>query len=143
MARVKLWTIGHSNTSKERFVELLKEHGIEVLCDIRSYPTSKIEHFKRESMEEWLRKAGITYVWMGDKLGGYRRTSSEVFEQALNELVDMASKRRVCLCCAEQQPRFCHRYALSLLLESKGVEVFHIIDKGQQALTKYVGLGSG
>ncbi|MEM2691803.1 MAG: DUF488 domain-containing protein, partial [Candidatus Bathyarchaeia archaeon] len=36
------------------FLELLREHGIQVLVDIRSFPTSKIEHFKREQMEKWL-----------------------------------------------------------------------------------------
>jgi len=44
--KIKLWTIGHSNRSKETFLTLLNEHRIQVLADIRSFPTSKIEHFK-------------------------------------------------------------------------------------------------
>ena len=54
-----LWTIGHSNRSIEQIVALLKEHKIEALVDVRSFPTSKIEHFKREEMERWLPEHGL------------------------------------------------------------------------------------
>ncbi|MEM1538247.1 MAG: DUF488 domain-containing protein [Candidatus Nezhaarchaeales archaeon] len=135
---VKLWTIGYGRIQKDRFLELLKEHGIEVLCDVRTYPTSRVEHFKRENMEKWLKEAGISYVWMGDKLGGYSRTSLEAFELALNELINMASRHKVCLCCAEREPRRCHRYILSILLEDRGVKVFHIVSKGQKTLIDYL-----
>ena len=68
-----LWTIGHSNRSMEAFLELLKEYRIQVLVDVRSFPTSKIEHFKKEAMEKWLPEHGIEYVWLGRELGGYQR----------------------------------------------------------------------
>jgi len=61
---VSIWTIGHSNRSIETFLELLKEHNIEVLVDVRSFPTSKVEHFKREEMGRWLPQNGVEYVWL-------------------------------------------------------------------------------
>jgi uncharacterized protein (DUF488 family) len=69
---VTIWTIGHSNRSLATFLELLNDHGIEALVDVRSFPTSKIEHFKKEQMEKWLPKHGVEYLWFGKELGGYR-----------------------------------------------------------------------
>jgi uncharacterized protein (DUF488 family) len=68
-----IWTIGHGKRSINVFIELLKEFGIQVLVDVRSFPTSKVEHFKRENMEKWLPESGIEYFWLGRELGGYRK----------------------------------------------------------------------
>ena len=46
-----MWIIGDSNRSIETFLELLGEHGIQVLMYVRSFPTSKIEQFKKEQMD--------------------------------------------------------------------------------------------
>jgi uncharacterized protein (DUF488 family) len=46
-----LFTIGHSNHSIGRFVELLRLHGIEIVCDVRSTPYSRFNpQFNRESL---------------------------------------------------------------------------------------------
>ena len=71
-AETTIWTIGHSNGSRRIFLEMLKEHEVEVLVDVRRFPTLKVEHFKREAMERWLPERGIEYVWLGEELGGYR-----------------------------------------------------------------------
>ena len=54
-------------------MDLLQEYKIEILVDVRSFPTFKIEHFKKEWMEQWLTEYGIDYTWLGKELGGYRR----------------------------------------------------------------------
>jgi len=59
---LRIWSIGHSNRSIDTFLELFGDHGIQALVDARSFPTSKIEHFKRERMEKWLPEHGIKYV---------------------------------------------------------------------------------
>ncbi|MEM4643710.1 MAG: DUF488 family protein [Candidatus Bathyarchaeia archaeon] len=41
---IRVWTIGHSNRSVNDFLETLKEHKIQVLVDVRRFPTSKIEN---------------------------------------------------------------------------------------------------
>jgi len=51
-SKVTVWTIVHSNRSVEKFVDLLQGHKIEMLVDVRSFPTSKIEHFKKGRMEQ-------------------------------------------------------------------------------------------
>ncbi|UCF59546.1 MAG: DUF488 domain-containing protein [Candidatus Bathyarchaeota archaeon] len=137
-----LWTIGHSNRSIEKFVALLEEHKIEALVDIRSFPTSKIEHFKREEMECWLPEYGIEYVWLGKELGGYRRCGYEahmktgLFREGVEKLLEFARQRRVCIMCMEKNPKYCHRRFLTAYLERKGVEVMHILEGGQVGLVK-------
>ncbi len=64
----QIWTIGHSNHSIATFLELLKEQEIQVLVDVRRFPTSRFEHFKKEQIQKWLVKNGIEYVWLGKEL---------------------------------------------------------------------------
>ena len=106
-----MWTVGHSNRSIEKFLALLEDHEIEVLVDIRSFPTSKVEHFKREEMRRWLPEHGIEYVWLGKELGGYRRgdyeahMKTELFKEGVKKLLDLAKKRLVCVMCMEKNPK--------------------------------------
>jgi len=138
-----IWTIGHSNRSIEKFLTLLEEHRIKVLVDIRSFPTSKIEHFKKEEMERWLPQHGIEYVWLGKELGGYRRggyeayMKTEVFREGVEKLLELARQRRACIMCMEKNPKYCHRRFLTAHLERKCVEVTHILEEGQVGLTKF------
>ena len=135
-----VWTIGNGNRSIETFLELLDEHGIQVLVDVRSFPTSKIEHFERERMEKWLPEYGIEYVWLGKELGGYRRggyrrhVRTKLFREGINRLLEMAKAKRACIMCMEVKPKYCHRRFISTHLERKGVKVIHIIEKGQKSL---------
>jgi uncharacterized protein (DUF488 family) len=46
-----IFTIGHSNHPIERFLELLRQHAMEELADIRRFPGSrKHPHFNREPL---------------------------------------------------------------------------------------------
>jgi len=135
-----VWTIGNGNRSIETFLELLDEHGIQVLVDVRSFPTSKIEHFEGGRMEKWLPEYGIEYVWLGKELGGYRRggyrrhVRTKLFREGINRLLEMAKAKRACIMCMEVKPKYCHRRFISTHLERKGVKVIHIIEKGQKSL---------
>jgi uncharacterized protein (DUF488 family) len=141
--KITVWTIGHSNRSIEKFLELLNEHSIEVLADIRSFPTSKIEHFKRENLKHWLPENGIKYVWLGKELGGYRKGGykrhmrTKLFREGVQKLLEIAKQRKICIMCMEKNPKYCHRRFLSAYLERKGVEVIHIIEKGQASILKF------
>lgn len=138
--KLQVWTIGHSNRSIDTFLELLGEHGIQVLVDVRSFPTSKIEHFKREEMEKWLPEHGIEYVWLGRELGGYRRggykrhVRTKLFREGVKQLLEITEVKRTCIMCMEVKPKYCHRRFISAHLERKGVKVIHIIEKGQTSL---------
>ena len=138
--KLQIWTIGHSNRSLETFLNLLNEHKIQVLADVRRFPTSKLEHFKREALEKWLPKQGIEYVWLGEELGGYRRGGykkhmrTELFREGIKKLLEIARTKRTCIMCMEVNPKYCHRRFISAHLERKGVRVIHIINKGQRNL---------
>ncbi|MGB9713460.1 MAG: DUF488 family protein [Candidatus Bathyarchaeales archaeon] len=139
----EVWTIGHSNHPKDKFLELLNEHGIQVLVDVRSFPTSKVEHFKKEQMERWLPEHGIKYVWLGKELGGYRRGGykahmrTKMFREGIQKLLATAAQKRTCIMCMEPNPKYCHRRFISAHLERKGVKVIHITAKGQKNLAQF------
>lgn len=143
MSKTVLWTIGHSNRSVEKFLKLLEEHNVRILVDIRSFPTSKIEHFKREEMEQWLPEHGVEYVWLGKELGGYRRggyqahMKTEMFREGIEKLLQLAKKGRVCFMCLEKNHKYCHRRFVSVHLERRNVEVRHILEEGQVSLMKF------
>jgi len=143
LSKIAVWTVGHSNRSVERFLELLAEHKIRTLVDIRRFPTSKVEHFKREEMERWLPEYGGEYVWLGKELGGYRRggyqahMKTELFREGVKKLVELAEKGRMCIMCMEKNPKYCHRRFVSAYLERKGVGMVHILEKGQVSLMKF------
>jgi len=137
---VTVWTIGHSNRSINMFLELLREHEIQVIADIRSFPTSKVEHFRKENMETWLPENGIEYIWLGKELGGYRKGGYEghmrtkLFREGIKKLLEVAAQKRTCIMCMEVNPKYCHRRFIAAYLERRGVKVIHIIAKGQQSL---------
>ena len=136
-----IWTIGHSNRTIDAFIELLGEHKIQVIADVRSFPTSKIEHFKKEQMEKWLPQYGIEYVWLGKELGGYRpggykrHMRTKTFREGIRRLLEIAQNKRVCIMCMEVNPKYCHRRFISAYLERKGIKVQHIIEKRQKTLS--------
>lgn len=67
-----LFTIGHSNHSLEKFLELLRQHGVEV--DIRSQPYSRYApHFNRNALRKALAGARIRYSFLGEELGEWPR----------------------------------------------------------------------
>jgi len=78
-------------------LELLKENHIEVLADVRRFPTSKVEHFKCEEMEDWLLEHGIAYGWLGNELGGYRKGGyrphmrTKLFREGIKKLIETAA----------------------------------------------------
>ena len=142
-AEPTIWTIGHSNRSQKIFLEMLKEHKIEALVDVRRFPTSKVEHFKKEAMEQWLPEQGIAYVWLGEELGGYRHGGykaymrTKLFKNGIERLTEIARQKKTCIMCLEPNTKHCHRCFISVYLERKGVKVVHITAKGQTSLLKF------
>ncbi len=147
-----IYTIGHSSHSKEFFQKMLHEHSIEVLADVRAFPGSrKWPQFSKDAFPQWLEAEHIQYQHF-PKLGGRRRKSKEIdeevnagwnnqsfhnyadytltdeFKEGVEELLKMASDKRVAYCCSERHPSRCHRFLISNWLVANGHNVFHIID---------------
>lgn len=144
-----VYTIGHSNHTLDRFLGLLREHGIEVVADIRSQPYSRyVPHFNQKELERVLRRSGIEYLYLGKELGGrpkerefydadgkvnYSRIArSRVFQQGLACVIEELSKHRVALMCGEEDPTMCHRRLLvGHELIRLGIMVYHIRGDGR------------
>jgi uncharacterized protein (DUF488 family) len=135
----RIWTLGHGNRSLEEFLELLKGHHIELLVDVRRFPTSKWPHFRSEDLRKSLERRGIEYTHMpglgGFRTGGYvKHMETEEFRQALEELLRIARHRRIAIMCAERLFFRCHRRFIADALVARGWEVHHIIEKGRVQL---------
>ena len=137
-------TIGHSNHSIERFVDLLRAGGVEVLVDVRSTPWSRrFPQFGKDRLAKTLAEAGIAYVHEGAALGGKPEAGSSYddlaarpdFAEALDRVTARASAKLgravLCLMCAEKEPLDCHRTVLvSRRLAERGVAIDHLLADG-------------
>lgn len=66
-----VYSIGHSNLSIHDFISLLHQYRIEAIVDTRSQPYSKhAPQFNEQVLKSAVKTAGITYVFMGEELGG-------------------------------------------------------------------------
>jgi uncharacterized protein (DUF488 family) len=145
---VEVLTIGHSTQSFADFLQLLREAQVTALCDVRSQPYSRhVPQFNRETLKATLGGEKITYVFLGDELGGRPRTPelfsdgvadyekmalSESFARGLDRVIEGARTYRIALMCAERDPLDCHRCLLvGRALKERGVTVRHIIGPGE------------
>ncbi len=134
-ASKRVFTLGTSTRSGEEFLSVLRAWGIKMVCDVRSFPTSRrYPHFSREALSARLREAGLDYRWMGDLLGGYRRggyrahMETPEFEKGIHALEQMAAEMPTAVMCAELLPWRCHRRFIAEVLEGRGWEVVHVLD---------------
>ncbi len=132
-----IFTLGTSNRPPKEFIDLLQFYGIQLLADVRRFPTSRFEHFKKENLESLCHQNGISYRWLGERLGGYRSAqggyeafmTTNDFNRGIWELERIAVDKTVACCCAERLPWKCHRRFIGRKLEQRGWIVNHIIDK--------------
>lgn len=143
-----IWTVGHSNHTFERLVELLRAELIDFVVDVRSYPYSRFaQQFNREDVESQLRTDGIGYLFLGEQLGGrpsredhydeqgrarYDRMAEQPsFLKAIKRLQDGCQHHRIALMCSESEPHDCHRRLLvGKVLADHGVQLRHIFADG-------------
>jgi len=153
-----VYTIGHSNHSIERIIALLRLHDITAVADVRSHPYSRFNpQFNREGMREYLKGAGIAYLFLGRELGARSEDRScyvegtvqydllartDLFQAGLTQVAEAISSHRIALMCAEKDPLTCHRAILVCRhLEARGIRSQHILDDGRleshdEALTR-------
>jgi len=145
-----VYTIGHSNHTIEKFLELLKKHNIQILVDIRSVPNSSYSpQFNKDELKNALQEKGIEYQYLGLSLGG-RPLNKKVlnsegkiirefieqedrYQKGIEELLSLtANNKKVAVMCSEEDPHHCHRgYIVTNTLLEKGVQVLHIRGDGE------------
>lgn len=140
-------TIGHSNHSQERFLDLLRANGITALADVRSVPQSRwASQFNKDTLSAALAENGIAYVYLGKELGGRPKdpallkdgkpdysamAQTDGFQAGMGRLLEGAKTYRVALMCAERDPIDCHRFLLiARQLAARDIPVAHILASG-------------
>lgn len=147
---MKIWTVGHSTRSGEEFTEILLAHNINVLVDVRTYPSSRrYPHFNRATLASALALVKIRYehdarlggrrtprpdshntAWRNAQFRGYAdHMETEDFKDGVRELLELSSEQRVAVMCAEAVWWRCHRSLIADYLKAGGNDVIHIVDK--------------
>jgi uncharacterized protein (DUF488 family) len=143
-----IYTIGHSNHSALRFIDLLRGAEIECVADVRSTPFSRRNpQFSQKALAASLKDASIEYWFLGDALGArpkdadcyedgkvsYARiAATPAFQEAIGALIDESHAKRIALMCAEKEPLDCHRTILvGRALVRHGTELWHILADGR------------
>lgn len=150
-------TVGHSTHPIEEFICLLRVHGVTRVVDVRTVPRSRHNpQFNRDALPTSLQAAGIGYVHLAG-LGGLRHTTKDSintgwrnvsfrgyadymqtseFETALNELIELTTRDRIALMCAEAVPWRCHRSLIADALLVRGIPVEDIMSATHRQVHK-------
>jgi uncharacterized protein (DUF488 family) len=133
--RPTIASVGHSNVSFEKLLELLVSANLQTIIDCRTKPFSRWRQFNHSQLAASLLRANISYEWRGSNIGGL--AGNVYFDETLDELAERAAKgERLALLCSEGKPEQCHRGTiLTPELESRGVVVQHLLyERTQKAL---------
>ena len=146
----EIYTIGHSNYSFDKLIEMLKKYEVNCVIDIRAVPYSKYnDHFDKEIIKYSLNKAGLTSIYMGYEFGakrdnrstynemGYCDFNKLIFDDQFLKGIDRLKKGlqkgyKIALLGAMQEPIRCPRsILLGRYLEDIGIRVKHIVHSGE------------
>lgn len=144
---MEIYTIGHSNYTMERLIDMLEYYNINCVVDIRGTPYSKYNiQFDKEAIRYALTNAGFVYIYMGKELAAKRiRKNSynnegysnfeevikeEEFKRGVERLKNGCEKGyKIILLGAMQDPIRCHRSILvGRELVKNDFDVKHILD---------------
>jgi uncharacterized protein (DUF488 family) len=123
-----LLTAGYAGHDPESFLAVLREHGVEVVVDVRQNPVSRKKGFSRSALSAFLTANNVEYTHESElgvpvqlrrqlktgeeELSGYLECFRDHLADcgvALDRLYERASKKRCCLICVERLPAECHR----------------------------------
>ena len=144
---MEIYTIGHSNYTIEKLIDMLKYYNINCVVDIRGTPYSKYNvQFDKETIRYTLSKAGFIYIYMAKELAAkrinkqsYNEEGYSDFEKVIKEKEFLEGIERlkngcnkgynIALLGAMQEPIRCHRAILvGKALRKSGFNVKHILD---------------
>ena len=144
---MEIYTIGHSNYTVEKLIDMLKYYNINCVVDIRGTPYSKYNvQFDKETIRYTLNNAGFIYIYMAKELAAKRINKQSYndegysdFEKVINEKEFLEGIERlkngcnkgynIALLGAMQEPIRCHRSILvGKALRKAGFDVKHILD---------------
>ena len=144
---MKVFTIGFTRKSADRFFGLLRGSGARRVVDVRLNNVSQLAGFaKRDDLAFFLAEVcGMEYVHLPDlaptkeMLDEYRKSGGD-WETYEARFLDLMRRRRIeksipeevvadgCLLCSEDKPHHCHRRLVAEYLNDRwgGVEIAHL-----------------
>ena len=134
---MRVFTLGTGNRKSFDFTKILSKYGIEVIFDVRPFPSSEFPQFNRDSLQTLCQSQGVEYIFLGNELGHYRQgaykeyVTSEEFKRGVAIIKSTARNRVSAILCSELLPDHCHRKLIADELAKQGVEITHIIDESR------------
>lgn len=139
-----LYTIGHSNRSMDEFIDLLQQHQIGAVADVRSQPVSgRYPYFNAHPLQSRLKSEGLEYVFLGDELGARRHeeecyregqakysliAKTSAFQAGLDRVRRGLEQYTIALMCAERDPLTCHRSILVCRHLREDCSISHLLE---------------
>lgn len=141
---IPIYTIGYGERTLDELITVLKRYQIDYVVDVRTAPYSRYKpEFSKAEFADALRQQGLTYVFMGDQLGGrpadpacysegkvdYDKVQATAPYQQGIERVRKAfiQQQHVVLLCSEGKPEQCHRSKLiGATLTKLAIPLVHI-----------------
>jgi uncharacterized protein (DUF488 family) len=139
---MKIFTIGFTRKSAERFFTELTDAGVKRLVDVRLHNLSQLAGFTKKEDLRYFTQAicGIEYIHLPelaptpDILDAYRKRKG-AWEAYEKDFLKLLRSRRIeakirpetlaggCLLCSEEKPNRCHRRLVAEYLQKKWGEV--------------------
>ncbi|MEM3227962.1 MAG: DUF488 domain-containing protein, partial [Candidatus Micrarchaeaceae archaeon] len=154
----RMFTIGYSLRSIGTFLQILSNHGVKLLVDVRTIPKSRHKpEFNKERLSKALQRHGISYMHMKE-LGGLRKPlknsinaawrnesfrgfadymQTKDFAAAIARLESLASRKTVAVMCAEGNPFRCHRSLIADAMVVRGYKVYEITGKNAESVKEH------
>lgn len=148
-----IYTIGHSTRTILEFTDLLRCGEVELVVDVRTVPRSRRNpQYNEDVLEGELAPFQIEYRRIAG-LGGLRGRSPDIprevngfwdnqsfhnyadyalssqFKSALEDLLRIASSRRLAIMCSEAVWWRCHRRIIADYLIARGLVVLHLMGR--------------
>ena len=130
-----LYTVGYGGRRPSDFTDLLLDHGVGLLIDVRESPRSRVPGFDKKSLSRTVLQSGIFYRHMND-LGNRNRKTDGPFllvneAEGMSELVREITERsdlKIAIMCAERSYVHCHRTLIAEKAQAmiEGLDVHHI-----------------
>jgi uncharacterized protein (DUF488 family) len=145
---MRIFTIGFTKKSAERFFTSLQKAGVKRLIDVRLNNTSQLAGFaKRDDLRYFTRAVcGIEYVHLpelaptAEILEPFKLRKKTDWRTYEREFLDLIASRRIeetvprdlledgCLLCSEDKPHHCHRRLVAEYLARcwQDIEIMHL-----------------
>jgi uncharacterized protein (DUF488 family) len=143
-----VYTIGYAGVVKlSQFIEILREHNISIIIDVRSNPKSRYFYeFNDKNLMKVLPQHNIKYLHFKEEFGARQENQvfytngildydvfaqSQQFQDGIEKVKFLIKENEnICLLCAEIDPMNCHRAILcGRHLDDIGFAVRHIVAK--------------